>query len=528
MDTEKNATQGLQYSIRTMAQDLERAKKEGLAGSAVAVVKAPSTPPTPPPHPSRIAQGANSLLSLKGEEPIAPSAPSVPATTIPTTPPPIAPQVSLPLPPIEMRRITAFEPTLPPAPPLAPAAPKPPTIPVPEMPKRPGFAAPPIKPSRFGAPQIKLFIIIAAIFIILVGTAGTGYWWFFIRQAPIPQEEPIIKQPKEPKTPVAPQEPSLPSIIITTDQDITIESGKRSPSFDYSSQIASQISLGASNLNDAILARVLIKYVSQTEILYLSLKESLAILEITLPDALLQNIGDGELLAFKKNNESRYGFAARVNNPSAVQNAIDEWVKTTAIFYDTSPFYTFYTDKSPERPKEIKFNDETKEKFAIKYINLPDSSLTLSLALSQEDKLLILATSQDMLYRAISIKTTEIKPSAPTELYPSGTLVKTKSSPKIYRIIDDKKLFIPTKSAFSNSGYKVSDVVTITADILAQFEHVKYFKTADDNKVYEIKYDGTTNKYSKCLITDTALIALSEIKVATNAEFIKYPLGKCE
>lgn len=351
-----------------------------------------------------------------------------------------------------------------------------------------------------------------------------------MRQAPIPRKTPIIKTLKKPEIPSTPQEPSLPSAITTTDQDITIESDKKSPFFDekiiFSAKLAGEISLKASELNDNTLARILIKYISQTEISYLSLKELLALLEITFPDIFSQNINEGEFLAFKKNNESRYGFAARVNDPAAMQNAINKWVKTTAIFYDINGFFI---DKLPQRPAEIKFSDETKERFTIKYINLPDSSLTLSLALSQEDKLFILATSQDMLYRAIGTKTTEIKPSdAPIGLYPSGTLVKIKNSPKIYRIIDNKKLFVPTKSAFSNSGYKVSNVITITADILAQFEHVKYFKTANDDKVYEIKYDKTIDKYSKCLIADATLIALSEIKIATNAEFIKYPLGKCE
>lgn len=99
-------------------------------------------------------------------------------------------------------------------------------------------------------------------------------------------------------------------------------------------------------------------------------------------------------------------------------------------------------------------------------------------------------------------------------------IVRAQGNDKIYRIIGDKKLWIPTTQAFLGSGYKPNSEIDISQDELSDFEDVKYIKAKGGTYVYEIKDD------KKYRIIDTSQISAQDIKPVTLAEFVAYPIGK--
>lgn len=102
----------------------------------------------------------------------------------------------------------------------------------------------------------------------------------------------------------------------------------------------------------------------------------------------------------------------------------------------------------------------------------------------------------------------------------SSDIVRAKGDNKIYRIIGDKKIWIPTVQAFLGSGYKPNSEIEIEQADLTNFDDVKYIKAKGGTYVYEIK----GNK--KYRVTNTANIPTQDIKTVTVAEFTAYPIGQ--
>lgn len=107
-----------------------------------------------------------------------------------------------------------------------------------------------------------------------------------------------------------------------------------------------------------------------------------------------------------------------------------------------------------------------------------------------------------------------------SEVSISSDIVRATGDTKIYRIIGDKKLWIPTVQAFLGSGYKPNSEIDISQDEFANFEDVKYIKAKGGTYVYEIKGD------KKYRTTDTSQIQAQDIKTVTVAEFTAYPIGE--
>lgn len=102
----------------------------------------------------------------------------------------------------------------------------------------------------------------------------------------------------------------------------------------------------------------------------------------------------------------------------------------------------------------------------------------------------------------------------------SSDIVRAQGNDKIYRIIGDKKLWIPTIKSFLDSGYKSNSEMEISQDDIADFEDVKYIKLKGGKYVYEIK---DSKKYR---VIDISQIPAQDIKSITLAEFTAYPIGK--
>lgn len=434
------------YTIRTMAQDLERARKEGV--SPVAATKAP-----PPP-------------------PMRPAMPKVAEVTAPT-PAPIPPQ------------------------PIAPAIPPPAK-----------------KPAKISFTHLNLIIAVIAVSIIFIGSIGLSYWWFFVRVAPI---EPVVQPPIEKEVgreefPPQIAEPELPQGILLTDQDIIIDVSTKIPSTETESSLASQISASAKNLGDKKLARLLIKYQTEAEKSYLEFKDIASLLQFIIPNTIAEQISNGEFLAYSQNGEIRYGFAAKIVDSAKTLEETGKWEKT--IIDDLK---NIYIDKAPTKPADMTFKDFSNENFIVRYLNLPTPDISITWGVSDAKKIFVVATSKDMMYKIIGYKEAE---KLALRTFPSGTLVRAKGDTKIYRITDDKKLWIPTVKAFIDSGYPVRSEIEILPEELTQYQDVKYIKIKDAADIYEIK-NG-----KKYLVANPQTLSQNEIKTVTNAEFIAYPIGQ--
>lgn len=511
-------TETIKYSIRTMAQDLERAKKEGLS-SAAAGIKTPTPPPPPPkiippklaPSAMPIAPKSTTIAPPTVKQPIAEIPLKVPSIPTPEIPPLKKGLVSAPTPP-QMIPTPTIKREIPP-PPGLPIAPKPSitaAIPSAAIPTPAPTIKQPIAPiqkklSFISFPQLKLVLGIIAVVIVLFSSIGFSYWWFFIKQVP------IQPQPTEELPPVI-TEPNLPEKISQSDRDLIIGTSIKTPSTETTSLLMTQISSSAEQLSDKQLGRILIKYSSDTEKSYLSFIESLALLQITIPENISSSIRGGELLTYNQGGQLRYGFATTISSALSMLDAMKDWEKT--ILDDVN---NLYINSSPIKPQDISFQDDYQDNFIIRYLNLPTSTLSIAWAESNEKQMFIVATSKDMTYKIIGAK--EIaKPMLKT--YPSGTLVKAKNDTKIYRIIDDKKLWIPTIKAFLDSGYKPNSQIEIIPEELDNLKDVKYVKMSIDKDVYELR-DG-----KRYLVSDTASLPQQEIKIVTPAELNAYPLGK--
>lgn len=563
IDLEKELSpETVKYSIRTMAQDLEHAKKESLISTAV---KIPATLP-PPPVP---AMPPPITPKISPEKPIPP--PPLAEKLIPITPqpekiippPPVTPAIPV-LPPIQPLRpqpipppiIAEKPPTTPPSPIIPPLLrrPFPPIVPAPEAlkippiyplePKPTPIPPPPfpelkIKPQIYTAPiipaiqpvippekpratppliqkqsflsklpisisHLNLVIIAIAIILLLTGGVGFSYWWFFVREIPAP---PKITEELPP--PVIIAEPNLPEKIVATESDIIIQIETKTIFSETTSSLISQISGSAQKINNEKLARILIKYVSETEKSFLSFSESLAMLDMIIPEAIINEIRDGEILAFNQNGKIRYGFIAKISDGVAILNNIAAWQK-----YILDDLKNLYTENQPEKSQEIIFKDDLQGNFIIKQANLSSPDISLVIAISDEDKKFIVATSKDMLYKIAGIKIPIIR------TFSNGTLARAGGDTKIYRITDSKKLWIPSVKAFLASGYAPNSEIEITQEELKSLDDVKYIKIEKSASVYEIK---DAKKY---LIKNPDAINKEEIKIATPAELNAYPIGK--
>lgn len=479
------------YAIRTMAQDLERARKEGV--SPVATTKAPPHPPlinTIPP--STPIPAPTPKVTVFATAPLIPKAPAPQAPTPSTIMPETLEMPPMPAPTLKVLPITT-----------------PPSIPI-----RPGVIPPPLKkPSKISFAQLNLIIGVIAIITVLIGSIGFSYWWFFVRIAPI---TPIAEQPpieeEKPEEKLPPAEPILPQGILITDQDIIIETSVKTASPETLSSLLSQISASSKSLSDKKLGRVLIKFSSETEKSYLTFQDVASLLQFTVPDTIAEQISSGEFLAYSQNGEIRYGFAAKITDSAKTLEEAGKWEKTMV-----DDLKDIYIDKTPTKPDYMTFKDFSHENFIIRYLNLPTPDISITWGISDTEKIFVVATSKDMMYKIIGYKEAE-KPALRT--FQSGTLVRAKGDTKIYRIIDDKKLWIPTVKAFIDSGYPVRSEVEILPEELAQYQDAKYIKLKNTADIYEIKGD------KKYLVSNPQTLPQNEIKISTYAEFIAYPIGQ--
>lgn len=355
-------TEIVKYSIRTMAQDLERAKKEG-----VSVIKSPTTPPPPPTH-------KTTPSTITPPTPVAPPTPKLV--------PPISPAIQTPAPELVVKRQFFIPPT--------PTIEK--TPPASIIPPTPYVATITKKPSRLSFPHLNIIIGIVAAIVLLVGSVGFSYWWFLVKeQAPTP---PIATPEPKPELPVAPTEPEIPKHLISVDQDIVVEINTQVPAPETTSLIFSKLSSETASLGNKKLGRVLLKYSSSTERKFLSFKDSLSMLGVLTPAELSTELSDGEILAFRQDGKIRYGFAAKTSNSLKTLDTMNAWEDT--MISDLSNLFVGTTTTKPETGT---FKDNFYESFVKSYYNFVEPDTSIDWGVSDDKGILVLATSRDMIYK---------------------------------------------------------------------------------------------------------------------------------
>ncbi len=73
----------------------------------------------------------------------------------------------------------------------------------------------------------------------------------------------------------------------------------------------------------------------------------------------------------------------------------------------------------------------------------------------------------------------------------SVNLIRVKGDPRVYRIVNEKKIWIPTEEAFKATGYSWSDVKVVDEKEANKYPYSSLVKSPSDPKVYFINENGT-------------------------------------
>lgn len=71
-----------------------------------------------------------------------------------------------------------------------------------------------------------------------------------------------------------------------------------------------------------------------------------------------------------------------------------------------------------------------------------------------------------------------------------SSLIKTSGDNKIYKIIDNKKFWIPTAEVFNKMGYNWNDIETVNETNLNTYPRIKLVKPINGNNVYYLTNGG--------------------------------------
>lgn len=392
----------------TMAQDLQKAKMKGMADNMQMRVP-------------QIRPNEAKPLPLEIETP---SIAQVTARAIPTPPqPPMmekkAPQTTATAGSMfeKFRRpkeVSAVPETVIPAYAKAPAdkpAVKPEVTPIP---KPLGVTAPIEKKLEIYIPpqksKLPLIGVIVGIVILLAAGGGLGYWWFYIKAPATPVEKPPVEVPEvitippieepsviKPATPTietpaitdAP-EPETPQPTIIFDQIIITTISSLEPA-----ELTKNLKADTNQIfGDGITTRHLIKLSTKTEKRFLSAKEILDLLGISVPENIWQQVSNADFASYKLNNSLRYGLVAKISAKEPVLALMQSW--ETKIVNDAKQLFMGEPITIPEG---YKFAGNIYLDFDKRYLNLMSTETSIDYAVS--NSYLILATSKDMMFATI-------------------------------------------------------------------------------------------------------------------------------
>lgn len=219
------------------------------------------------------------------------------------------------------------------------------------------------------------------IFVIIFLLAGSGffYWWNYLR---------------------APEKsrPEIPFSLIRVEisEVIAIREGQETELFEKLKQKANAFQ------EESTFRRILVKKVTPEKDYFLSFKKVLEVLGTTIPAGIFETLKEeNTLFLYAQEQGSRLGFVVEVSDIDKLAEYLGPWEET--MISDLKPVFL---DEEIGEPAAEGFQDnvyppagETGQSINIRYLNFPESSLTIDYALVGD--YLMITTSKESMYEAI-------------------------------------------------------------------------------------------------------------------------------
>ena len=230
------------------------------------------------------------------------------------------------------------------------------------------------KPVKIKKPKPKLLIILIIILLIAMGALGFLYWYG--KEKP---ESPPAEEEHQPETP----QPSEYLIPVEETKIISLETNSLSDLLRQEAQLDQPIK---SFKRIAIL---------KNENEFLSLSEFLQELEVNYPPYFLPQLKENyNIFLFNQETGKRLLLIVETENIENLREQLTIWEETML-----EDFKNFYPIDKPGQPASESFLDDIYRDIAIRYINLPFSTLTINYTII--NNLLIIGTSKEAIYTAI-------------------------------------------------------------------------------------------------------------------------------
>ncbi|MFZ5559559.1 MAG: hypothetical protein ACOZAL_02075 [Patescibacteria group bacterium] len=128
---------------------------------------------------------------------------------------------------------------------------------------------------------------------------------------------------------------------------------------------------------------------------FLSLVEIFQNLEIPIPPYALTNLKENyNLVLFSQTTGKRLGLLVEIQNPENLKEQLSNWEPTML-----DDFKNFYPSQLPGARASQTFLDDIYQEVAIRYVNLPYSTLTLNYTIL--NNILVIGTSKELMYTSI-------------------------------------------------------------------------------------------------------------------------------
>lgn len=212
------------------------------------------------------------------------------------------------------------------------------------------------------------------IFVIIFLLAGSGffYWWNYLRA-------PEKSQPEIPFS----------LIRVEISEVLAIREGQGTELFEKLKQKANAFQ------EESTFRRILVKKVTPEKDYFLSFKKVLEVLGTTIPAGIFETLKEeNTLFLYAQEQGSRLGFMVEVSDIDKLVEYLGPWEET--MISDLKPVFL---DEEIGEPFAEGFQDNVYQNVNIRYLNFPESSLTIDYALVGD--YLIITTSKESMHRAI-------------------------------------------------------------------------------------------------------------------------------
>src|SRR3989344_8413784 len=241
---------------------------------------------------------------------------------------------------------------------------------------------------------MKMVAIGLGVLLVMGGLGIVGYSFFFAGGEEPPQPEPTAPTQPPITGPIgSPEEPPVPEAVLTV-QDTTplIANDQRALSSTARRVYGLQVP-------DRAVHRALVKLDTSTEKRYLSVSEIMEQLGAPLAPNLARYLVESEstFFVYSENGTVRIGFAVGTSVAAALRAELSSW-EANAEQELASALEALGRSESAATPR---FQDNTHNGTPIRFLNFPDPNLTIDYAVVESKNLFILTTSRGSMSAAI-------------------------------------------------------------------------------------------------------------------------------